>query len=791
MIWANLGVLALGAGLLLLPIVLHLLMQPKPKVLPFPALQFVRERHVTNQSRMRLRHLLLLLLRCLLILCLAAALAGPAVASRQFGQWVTLGGVGISALIVLFALLTVWFGRRDRSTLVVAVLSLLLLGHLVFGAWSAFRLLTSDAPRLIGDSAAPVSALVLVDNSCRMDYRRENQSNVSRAKEMADWMVKQFPLDSQVCVLATDTEMPFFSVDPGAARNRLENLEIEYLNLPIPDRVAAGMELLEDAIHERKEIYVLSDLSRRSWDSATQSLASQLERSPEISLFVIDVGQQEANNFALAPLQLEYESIAQSGEIEIATGVNRVGDAAQRNVRFRLERPDNTRPVVRDRQVLLPDQFTERVKTLDIRKDSTAPISFKFSEKLPLGIHHGKVEIIGTDSLAVDDIRYFTVEVVQSWKVLVIHPSNVVPDNLTEAIQDETENSLYECTVVSQQSMPNSLDAYDAVFLLDPEPGLSETTWATLREYVAAGHGLGIFLGANAADGGYGASSFTTAEAQQVLGGKLSRQWRRPDADLFLSPDNLAHPIFAPFRSWESSVPWNQFPVFIHWSIEPDSRWEEFPTRTVLRFGNGKPAILERQIGEGRVIIMTTPITEAEQMEGRSSWNSLFSGFPLPAWLLVRQISQYLVRSQTDQLNLLVGELARLRNDYRRYPESYRIFTPRTNHTPEKVTATDGFVKYRFNNSPGQYRLKGNRDGPIQRGFSVNLAAGETDLTRIEPAELDQILGANRYQLATQRDQIQRQQGTTRRGQEFYPLLLLMLLVILGVEYLLSNRFYS
>jgi hypothetical protein len=52
-----------GAGLVAVPIVLHLVMRRKPRRAEFPALRFVRRRHDTNQRQLRLRHLLLLLLR--------------------------------------------------------------------------------------------------------------------------------------------------------------------------------------------------------------------------------------------------------------------------------------------------------------------------------------------------------------------------------------------------------------------------------------------------------------------------------------------------------------------------------------------------------------------------------------------------------------------------------------------------------------------------------------------------------------------------------------------------------
>ncbi|MEM9411752.1 MAG: hypothetical protein AAGA30_11605 [Planctomycetota bacterium] len=475
----------------------------------------------------------------------------------------------------------------------------------------------------------------------------------------------------------------------------------------------------------------------------------------------------------------------------MAAEVGRSGPAAQRTARFRLEIPDPKLPVIRDRKVVTPQRFIERTKILDLKANTKQTVEFQLTENLPLGTHHGFLEIVGEDSLEADNIRYFTIEARQQWELLVIHGSDVTPDNLTEAVIDETNQSLFNCTVVSQRDIPNSLQEFDAIFILDPDPGFSESMWSRFRQYVEGGRGLAICLGANAAEGGVGHATFGSKEAQRILTGKLDRQWRRPDADLFFSPDNLVHPVFAPFRKMETSIPWYKFPVFIHWSLEDDGDWETIPTKTVLRYGNGMPAMIERQLGQGRVLVMTTPITESAQMEGREPWNHLFIGLPLPAWLLVREISEYLVRVRSDRLNLRIGEVARLKNDPQMQPNSYRLFTPRTNRTPEKITVAEDLARYRFTQTPGHYRLKGKLDRNILRGFSVNLSTGQTSLERVERERLDRFFGAENYQLATERNQIQRQQGETRRGQEFYPLIMILLIVVMGVEYLMSNRFYS
>src|SRR5438309_11881839 len=59
------------------PILLHLIMRQKPKILPFPAFRFLVQRSKKNLRKLRLRHLLLLVLRMLLLAAICLALARP------------------------------------------------------------------------------------------------------------------------------------------------------------------------------------------------------------------------------------------------------------------------------------------------------------------------------------------------------------------------------------------------------------------------------------------------------------------------------------------------------------------------------------------------------------------------------------------------------------------------------------------------------------------------------------------------------------------------------------------
>ncbi len=86
------GILLVG-----IPIVLHLIMRQQPQHMIFPALQFIRQRRDSNQRRLRLRHLILLLLRCAAILFLALALARPVFQSDDL----PVGNAPVAAAVVI------------------------------------------------------------------------------------------------------------------------------------------------------------------------------------------------------------------------------------------------------------------------------------------------------------------------------------------------------------------------------------------------------------------------------------------------------------------------------------------------------------------------------------------------------------------------------------------------------------------------------------------------------------------------------------------------------------------
>jgi hypothetical protein len=773
---------SLLAGLVLVavPVVLHLVMRQKPKRLVFPALQFVRQRRDVNRRRLRFRHLLLLLLRCLAVIAVLAALARPKVPSLLVGNVILLvvGGV-IAALVTLLAVVALIEKKPAWMSASLGGLSGVLLLLLLFFAWRTFR---AGSENPIGDQSEPIAAVLVFDTSPRMSYRHENQTRLEQAQQIAHWVLDHLPGGSKIAVLDSAIAEGVFSQDEAAAREAVERLQVTYVPTPLTEVIEEALDTVLSDNQLRREVYVFTDKTAPAWQSRGELLKRQLEQHPEVAVYLIDVGAEKPRNVALGEVGLPSGAVlARNAALEIETTVEAVGRGESRTVELSLEKPDPTLPLLVDEKLVLPQPMRRAQKTLRVEAGSSSAVRFRIASP-EVGVHQGFLKLTGgDDGLQFDDIRYFTVEVKAAWPVLVVSPSDVSPTNLVEAIAPRAYGShRYQCTEVAQNEL-SGLDPeeYRVVCLLNPQP-LTPDAWKRLAGYVQSGGNLAIFLGHKARS----VESFNSDAAQQLLPGKLVRQFRSPVGDLYLSPRSLEHPVLAEFRPIATRVPWSSFPVYLHWQIEPKES-----ARTVLTYADNEPAILESSLGAGRVLTMTTPITEPARPAGRPAWNELTLGDAWPYFVLVNEMMDYLVGSGEARLNYLVGETAVLPNQLGKDPPRYQLWPPGRDLQP--LAAVEGRITFRGLTTPGAYRLKGvTVDGPVVRGFAANTPRRASDLQRADAERLDEVLGEGRYDLARDVKEIDLSTRQGRQGWEFYPFLLVMLVLVLGLEQLLSNRFY-
>ena len=77
------------------------------------------------------------------------------------------------------------------------------------------------------------------------------------------------------------------------------------------------------------------------------------------------------------------------------------------------------------------------------------------------------------------------------------------------------------------------------------------------------------------------------------------------------------------------------------------------------------------------------------------------------------------------------------------------------------------------------------------KGFAVNSLEAFSDLQRLEQTQLDSKLGQDAYQLARNREDISFGVRQRRIGQEFFSILILLVIVLFVLEHLMASRFYA
>jgi hypothetical protein len=215
-----------------------------------------------------------------------------------------------------------------------------------------------------------------------------------------------------------------------------------------------------------------------------------------------------------------------------------------------------------------------------------------------------------------------------------------------------------------------------------------------------------------------------------------------------------------------------------------------------VAFSNNEPALVERPVGRGRVLVMTTPISDPASrtdQRGYVPWNLIPAGDDkFPFFLLANTMATYLAGGGATRLNYPAGSTAvvPLAAD-ERHPV-YVLTTPRGDQLRTPPSEGQESIAVTSTEAPGNYRLQagGGRE-EVDLGFSANFPPTISELGRAGPDDLKVIFGETPFRLARGRDEIDRSVSAGRVGQELFPYLIMLVVLVLACEQALSNRFYQ
>ncbi len=796
-----------GLGLVSIPVILHLWMRPRPKRLPFPALRLIQGRQRQNTRRLRLRHLWLLLLRMGVIALMVLALTRPTLPPANYSLTRTeaVTGIGILTLAIgaYFGILQswkyrtwprhVWLTRRTvlRGSLGAITALLLLLGV----AWPYQRRVAAEivAPPSIRDADLPVTAVYLVDTSASMQYQRQNRTRLDAAQELAGAHLGRLPAGSRVAVAESSTATPVvFSADMSAAQNRLDGLKAQSIFRPLQDRLRAAMAALdndrqriladqsnvaEELQQDRylREIYLFTDLAKSAWQfDGGFNLRDEIAARPWLGVYLVDVGVDDPLNVSLTHLKLSREAVPEGSELAVEATLRTIGDGPREHT-VELELRDGSGSAVKSAQQLLP-----------VSPNGESNLRFTF----PVGTgpyRQGQLKLVGADPLPFDDQLFFTARLLPPRKVLIVSDTKAEANLWRQALDSlvQGKRAAFQTTVILTEKLSaTELEDFDIVCLINagrPEPA----AWNRLRSFVEAGGGLFIALGSESAVASRAKSvidpvAYNDPAALEVIPGSLQAVLPfKPAATIDFR--DKSHALVQRFDEFQAIPDLSATQIRRYWNVMPQG---EANTIAPYDSESRPPALLERAVGRGRVLMLTTAVNS-------TAWNDLIG---VDAWtylVLVDQSLQYLTASAAGRFNATIGAPFSLRIEPVAEQRNCILRMPDFKQLPQEIPRLADVVNFRDLSVPGHYELISTQEaGSLASGFSLNMAAGESDLTKLTKTELDRLFGEQRYAVSRELESLVRTVTSGRLGQEVYGLVVAVLVGVFVLEQIVGAWFY-
>jgi hypothetical protein len=372
--------------------------------------------------------------------------------------------------------------------------------------------------------------------------------------------------------------------------------------------LARGAGLLEG---RPGRLVVVSDLQASGWEAGD---ARAVPRGVEVA--VADVGAPDRN--------LSVMSLRTDGADAIAVVHNFSSEAASEQVAFTID----GRPAGVVLVAVPPHGAAEARLAVPDRRDGVPPRALSASVADRFGY-------------TADDTRYAVLDPAAAPAVLAVTASADPSEAffLERALTVGAGARAFRFTLRSGSSFSDltaeALAEYDAIAILGTR-GISRPARERLAAYVRSGGGLLLVAGPD-----------VDAPAD-VLENVVGTRWKARsgerltggDARLALAPDDSRHPVFRPFAG--AATLGN---VTFREAVDVTA---PAAAAIVARYSDGTPALVEEQVGDGRVLVFASDLNDR--------WND----FPLqPVFVpFVHETLRYLSAPRSVRTEYLVGEVA-------------------------------------------------------------------------------------------------------------------------------------
>jgi len=710
-----------GTAAASVPILIHMMQSPRARTIDFPTIRFLLACQKRATRRTRIKNLILLLMRIALFLLIAFALAKP------------------------------W--QENEKTAV--------------------------------RPDALVSMVIVLDNSYSMGYAERGVTRFEQARQAALGLIDTLKPGDEVAVLLMNDEMipavPGFTADMDRAKQgvRQAALTVRGTNVdpalreairlagaakakaaaaasdPKKDAEKAEKDDEKDRPH-RREIHLLTDLQASSWEPVFKSNFLK-NTDTDATLYVTSFGRKGSAN---AFIESAAVTAASPEQVTITASVRAVGAGS----------PGNVATLTVDGKGVAQEPFAVRVG---------APAQVPLTARLTPGAPHKCILSLQDDSLPLDDKYYFTVEVGERSKVLVVDGDPSAIPHMSEtfflahalnpgpAVTGEGPPPI-DARVVTAAEFPGAKLADFRIVVLCNLPSLDGAELVKLENFLRDGGSVFIFLGDKVNAEQYNAWTFLPISLTNPVGDPTKKQSfgfgeQRGDHPMFKNPIDVRSTRF-----------------FVCYGSAPGSLKKDAIVIARFANANSQPALVEWRFGKGRVLLFTSSCDLA--------WNN----FPLRrAFLPWLHQALYYLASQDSK-----GNAYRLREEV--------TFQALASHYKDRITVTNpagqrtvlnpqlkgayAETSYKGTDQPGLYSVAADPAFSNATGFGVNLDVTESVIDTEDPDKIVKAAPAGLVKFIDgPKRSVVEEVKRTREGKEHWKLLLQLALLMFLVESLFSN----
>jgi len=601
--------------------------------------------------------------------------------------------------------------------------------------------------------------VILLDRSYSMEYGSRWRRAQAAAKDAVDKLGSN---DRAVVVYFGGTAT---MVGTGLTNDKRALLKAIDTTKPTADftrydvAFRAAQRIFGDTARPRREVVLVSDGQRAGWGGR------ELPPLPVGTTFTqANLSDSVTSNVFVTRADVRYIDNDTSGRehVVVAARLANRSDRPAMNHLVKLE--------VNGRQL--------QAKPVNVPANGTADVEFA-DMPIPPGLSRGVIQA-DADSLQRDNLYYFVLARKAPTPVLVVEaPSadTMAGLFLTRALSIGDRPTFQVKTVRPDQISAELLKERKLVVLNDvPVPG--GTAGQLLTDFVKHGGGLLVTLGSHSDPGQW--PSLANELMPRPSGSPIDRVAERGEILGFL---DRGHPVFEAFNAPRSGD-FSSARFYRYWPVTAGQN-----DRQLARYGDSRPALVERRVGAGRVLLWSSDL------------DGLWNDVPLqPVFLpFIRQAATYASGYKDDRLAATVGQAvspAVLFGDDAPPTDSvaakeiasrqaqYVAITP--SGKQGRFGVPGGLVTLELAEQ-GFYELKRTSGSAVEtRLLPVNVDLTESDLAPLDAGVLEVAVAPRTAGEQAKVAPLSPRDVERRQGVWWY--LVVIALLLFGVETLLSNR---